>query len=173
VESGSYDYFVEAILGHGGKMRSYSSNSDDNALVGSVAGNKGAISFFGASYYFGNQDKVKALKIVNPKTQVAVLPTRETIESGEYSPLSRPLFIYVNLEKLKQPQVRVFVEEYLKLVPELAGKVGYVPLPEEIYDRANANFKERKAGTHFVDADGNSRSGSLEAVYKPENLLSN
>jgi phosphate transport system substrate-binding protein len=82
------------------------------------------------------------------------------------------LFIYVNLEKLNQPQVREFVAEYLKLVPELAGKVGYVALPEGIYKRANANFKERKTGTHFVDAEGNSRSGSLEEIFQPENLVS-
>jgi phosphate transport system substrate-binding protein len=137
-----------------------------------VAGNKGAISFFGASYYFGNKDKVKALKVVNPETKTAVLPSKETIESGEYAPLSRPLFIYVNLKKLDEPQVREFVKEYLKLVPELAGKVGYVALPEAIYKQASANFDARKTGTHFVDAEGNSRSGSLVEIFQPENLVS-
>lgn len=169
-ESGTYDYFKEVILGEE-TVRPYSTNSDDNALVSSVAGNKGAISFFGASYYFGNKDKLKALKVVNPETGNAVAPGQETIESGEYSPLSRPLFIYVNQERLKNAQVRIFVEDYLKNAGELAAKVNYVALPKPIYERAQEHFKERKAGTHFLDAEGNSRSGSLEEIYKAENLV--
>ncbi len=170
-ESGTYDYFTEAILGKNGRMRGdYSPNADDNALVTSIAGTKGAIGFFGASYYFGNKDKLKALKVVNPETKHAVLPSPETVESGEYSPLSRPLFIYVNTESNKKPQVREFVKEYINHAGELATSVDYVALPKVIYDRAKTNLKEKKTGTHFVDAQGNSRSGSLKEIYKAENL---
>ncbi len=168
-ESGTYDYFQEVIL-EGAEPRPYSTNSDDNALVSSVAGNKGSIGFFGASYYFGNTDKLKALKVINPQTGKAVAPTAETIESGEYFPLSRPLFIYVNVEKLRQPQVRIFVEDYLKNAGELAAKVSYVALPEEISKRAETHLKQKKTGTHFLDAEGNNRSGSLEEIYTEANL---
>ncbi len=169
-ESGTYDYFKEAIL-KGGEMRGdYSPNADDNALVTSIAGTKGAIGFFGASYYFGNKDKLKALKVVNPETKQAVLPSPETVESGEYSPLSRPLFIYVNTESYKKAQVREFVKEYINHAGELATSVNYVALPQEVYDRAKEHLKEKKTGTHYVDAEGNSRSGSLKEIYKAENL---
>jgi phosphate transport system substrate-binding protein len=169
-ESGTYDYFTEAILDKQPIRGDYSPNKDDNALVNSIAGTKGAIGFFGASYYFGNTDKLKALKVVNPKTGKAELPSTATIESGEYFPLSRPLFIYINKGKLNQPQIRVFVEDYLEHAAELAAGVNYVALPEKIYEQAKSNFKAKKAGTHFVDENGNSRSGSLENIFKAENL---
>ena len=111
-------------------------SEDDNVLVTGVAGEKGAIGFFGASYYFSNADKIRAVKIVNPETGEAVAPTPETIESGEYAPFSRPLFIYVNSESLKRPEMRKFVGFYLDHGAELATQVDYVASTIERRDPA-------------------------------------
>jgi phosphate transport system substrate-binding protein len=140
-------------------------------LVTGVAGEPYAIGFFGAAYYFENQEKLKAAKIVNPETGRAVAPTAETIVSGEYAPFSRPLFIYVKEASLGRPEMKKFVEFYLDHAAETAGKVNYAPLPQELYAAARDHCKKRLLGTHFLTADGQSRSGSLATVYTAENLL--
>jgi phosphate transport system substrate-binding protein len=117
-----------------------------------------------------NQDKLKAVPIVNPETGKPVSPTSETIESGEYAPLSRPLFIYVNAKSIRRPEVKVFVGHYLDNAAEFAQAVGYVALPAEAYARAKEVMRARKTGTCYLDAEGNARKGSLVDVYKPENL---
>lgn len=171
-DSGTFDYFKEVVADKGAIRSDVSPSEDDNVLVTGVAGDKNAIGFFGASYYFENKDKLKAVPIVNPETEKAVAPTPETIENGEYAPFSRPLFIYVNVESIKRPEMKRFVEFYLDKAPEAAAKVKYVALPKDIYDRAKTHYEERLTGTHYLDADGNKRKGALTEVYKKENLPS-
>ena len=123
-DSGTYDYFVEEILGKDGQMRKdYSPSSDDNQLVLGVEGDKGAVGFFGYAYYLEQKDKLKALKING------IEPLEENVKSGKYVPLSRPLFIYINKKALAdKPQVKSFVAFYLEKAPTIVGEVGYVPL---------------------------------------------
>lgn len=140
-DSGTFDYFVEAILGKKAKMRGDASFSeDDNVLVTGIAGDKSAIGFFGLAYYEENKDKLKLVGVVNPKTNKAVEPTLETVKSGEYAPLSRPIFIYVN-DKAKGRQVVVdYVNYYLDNAGQLSKQVGYIPLPDEVYAKGKADF---------------------------------
>ncbi len=169
-DSGTFDYFKEVVAGEGDEMRGdMSTSEDDNQLVTGVAGEKGAIGFFGASYYFTNKDKLKAVPIVNPDGN-ATLPSPETIESGEYAPFSRPLFIYVNADAAKRPEIKKFVAYYLKNAADMAKKVQYVALPEEIGKRALEHYENRLTGTHYLDQEGNKRSGALAKVYIKENL---
>lgn len=172
--SGTYDYFKEVVVDEdaGEKLREdMSLNEDDNALVTGVAGNKYAIGFFGVAYYNENTDKLKAVAIVNPATETAMLPEAEHIESGAYAPFSRPLFIYVSTESLNRAEMQAFTEFYMTEVPGLVANVGYVRLPEEIMERGYDVLDNESAGTVFVDADGNSRKGKLGEVYTDENRI--
>ena len=133
-DSGTFDYFKEVIVGKKGAIRSdMSVSEDDNVLVKGVAGDKYAIGFFGYAYYIENKDKLKSVGVMNPKTGKVVLPDRKTIESGEYAPFSRPLFIYVNARSMRRPDVRDFVRFYRKESPKLCVEVGYVSLPKQMY----------------------------------------
>ncbi|MBC8874326.1 MAG: PstS family phosphate ABC transporter substrate-binding protein [Planctomycetes bacterium] len=173
-DSGTFDYFFGDVVAKDEENEhprdDMSVSEDDNVLVTGVAGEKGAIGFFGASYYFANIDKIKAVKIVNPDGK-AVAPTRETIASGEYAPFSRPLFIYVKLDSLKRPEVKQFIEFYLKNAASLATKVDYVPLPDEIYELARNHYQDRLTGTHFLTREMEKRSGTIAELYTSENLV--
>mgnify|MGYP000591370685 CR=1 FL=1 len=123
-DSGTFDYFVEEILGKEGQIRiDYSPSSDDNQLVQGVEGDKGSLGFFGYAYYIEQKDKLNAVAVNG------VRPTDETVRTGKYKPLSRPLYIYVNKKSLKEkPEVRAFVEYYLKNANKAVKLTGYVPL---------------------------------------------
>ena len=172
-DSGTFDYFKEVVVGKDDSAirDDMSVSEDDNQLVQGIANTKGAIGFFGASYYFANQDKLRAVKIVNPNSGEAVEVSAENIESGKYSPFSRPLFIYINAKSARRPEVKVFVNHYLDNAAELAGAVKYVGLPTELYAEAKNHLKRRQAGTHFGNADGSKKSGSLRELSTKENLL--
>lgn len=166
-DSGTFDYFKEVIAGKKGAIRSdMSVSEDDNVLVNGVAGETGAIGFFGAAYYFENKDKLQACKIINPGTGKAVLPTAKTIENGSYAPFSRPLFIYVNARSARNPVTKAFVNYYLDHAGEMATLVGYVPLPKAMYARAESNWKAGKTGTQFLDGSGEKVRGALAQVYQ-------
>lgn len=166
-DSGTFDYFKEVVAGSSGSIRSdMSVSEDDNVLVRGVSGDRGGIGFFGCAYYFENKDKLKVVPIVNPETKKAVTPDSKTIESGEYAPFSRPLFIYVNKASAARPEVKAFVEFYLERGPALAAEVGYVKLPEEIYKRARANFAKGRTGTQFLNAKMEKVHGPLPSIYK-------
>ncbi|MGK7898451.1 MAG: PstS family phosphate ABC transporter substrate-binding protein [Xenococcus sp. (in: cyanobacteria)] len=127
-DSGTFDYFTSKINGDSGASRAdYTPSEDDNVLVQGVVGDKGAMGYFGLSYYFENQDKLKALAIDSGNGPVA--PSPETVIDGSYSPLSRPIFIYVNKAALDKPEVAEFVEFYLENAEELVPETGSVPLP--------------------------------------------
>lgn len=169
--SGTFDYFKE-VLGKEVPVRpDMSTSENDNVLVQGVSGDKNAIGFFGAAYYFSNKEKVKAVKIINPKTKVAVAPATDTVISGEYAPYSRPLFIYVNASSMKKPEVKKFVEYYLANAAKLAEEVQYFPLPEDVYKTAGENFKAGKLGSHFVTSEGKQREGAFLDLFKAENLV--
>ena len=140
-DSGTFDYFVEAILGKKAKMRGDAAFSeDDNVLVTGVAGDKAAIGFFGLAYYEENKDKLQLVPIVNPKTNAAVQPNLESVKTGAYAPLSRPIFIYVS-DKAKGRQVVVdYVNYYLDNAGKLSAQVGYIPLPDELYAESKSKF---------------------------------
>ncbi|MFZ1247954.1 MAG: PstS family phosphate ABC transporter substrate-binding protein [Leptotrichiaceae bacterium] len=125
-DSGTFDYFVEEILGKDGQIRiDYSPSSDDNQLVQGVEGDKGSLGFFGYAYYIEQKDKLNAVAVNG------VRPTDETVKTGKYKPLSRPLYIYVNKKSLKEkPEVRAFVEYYLKNASKAVKLTGYVPLSD-------------------------------------------
>lgn len=163
--SGTYDYFNEVVAGKEGKMRTdMNLNEDDNVLVRGVSGNPNAIGFFGVAYYEENKDALKAVPIVN-KEGKAVSPTLETIESGEYNPFSRPLFIYVNAQSAKRPEVKAFVNYYLAEAADVVGEVGYAPLPRSIYTKAKSNFRKGDTGSDFLK-DGENVEGSLTELYQ-------
>lgn len=165
-DSGTFDYFREVVLGKDGKARSDASVSeDDNALVRGVAGDEGAIGFFGCAYYFENKDVVRCVPIVSPKGD-AVSPTKETIETGTYAPFSRPLFIYVSLKSVSKPEIVAFVDYYIENAGKYAEEVGFVKLPDSMYALVKANWIARKTGSQFFDAEGKSLTGALETVYK-------
>ncbi len=131
-DSGTYDYFNEVILDDAPIVEKATLSEDDNVLVQGVMGDKYAIGYFGFSYYVENKENLKVVPVDSGKG--AVEPTLETIESGEYSPLSRPLFIYVNNEAVKSKlEVYEFVKFTLENGAELAEDVGYVKLKDEDY----------------------------------------
>ena len=143
-DSGTFDYFNEVILEDEPIVEGATLSEDDNVLVTGVAGDKNAIGYFGYAYYTENTDKLKVVPIVNPETDEAVKPTNDTIQSNEYAPLSRPLFIYVNNEKVKDEAIYNFVKYTLENAGELATDVGYVNLPKEKYDQALSKLESLK-----------------------------
>jgi phosphate transport system substrate-binding protein len=134
-DSGTFDYFTEAIVGEEDASRSdYTASADDNVLVIGVEGDEGALGYFGYAYYEESSDKLNAVAIDNGNGCVA--PSRATIESGRYAPLSRPMFIYVRRDALERPEVAAFVEFYLTNAAALIPETGYVPLGESDYTSA-------------------------------------
>jgi phosphate transport system substrate-binding protein len=131
-DSGTFDYFTEAICGKKGNSRTdYTPSSNDNVLIQGVQGNAGAIGYFGYAYYVLNKDTLRAIRIAPGSDKAsAVAPTDETILSGKYAPLSRPLFLYVNKKSLARSEVAAFLRFYLERGPSLVKEVHYIPLPE-------------------------------------------
>ena len=131
-DSGTFDYFTEEIMGEAQLSRAdYTASADDNVLVQGIAGGKYSLGYFGYSYYQENMDKLKLVAVDSGKG--CVLPTSESIENGIYSPLSRPLFIYVSKQSMERPEVKAFVEFYLDNAADLAQEVGYIKLGDAEY----------------------------------------
>jgi phosphate transport system substrate-binding protein len=166
-DSGTYDYFTQAVVGEEGASRGdFTASEDDNVLVQGIASDQNALGFFGLAYYMENQDKLKAVPIQPPGGGDPVLPSVESARDGSYQPLSRPIFIYVSKQAADELEsVQQFVEFYLD--PEnaevLVEEVGYVPLPTEAYELALRNFHERHTGTAF--------GGGSQVGVAIENLL--
>lgn len=139
-DSGTFDYFTEEIVGEIQASRpDYTASADDNVLIRGVSGDRNALGYFGYAYYTENSDKLKLIAIDNGLG--CVTPTIEAIRTGEYAPLSRPLFIYVNKRSLERPEVKAFVEFYLEKGMELVREVGYVPLQEVSYNSQLSKFQ--------------------------------
>lgn len=147
-DSGTYDYFSEAINGQEASRNDYNFSEDDRALVNAIGQDPNALGYFGHAYYEQNRDKLKALKVDNGGGPVEA--GRENVETGKYQPLSRPLFIYVNAAKAQDnPALQAFVEYYLNNAPALVNSIGYIPLPEEGYHLSRVHFQRFKVGTVF------------------------
>jgi phosphate transport system substrate-binding protein len=145
--SGTFDYFTEAVVGTAKASRTdYTPTEDDNITVQGVASNPGAMGYFGFAYYEQNRQRVRALAI--DAGQGPVEPSAETIASAAY-PLARPLFIYVNAEALRRPNVQRFAQYYVANAARLAPQVGYVPLPVEAYATYGERLNGRQVGTAF------------------------
>jgi phosphate transport system substrate-binding protein len=134
VASGTYDYFTEAIVGKSGSSRGdYTASEDDNVLVQGIAGDKHSIGFFGLAYYEENIDKLKLVGVDEGNGPIE--PTEQTVKDGTYSPLSRPIFIYVSNVAAERSEVVEFVNFYLNNAPTLVPDVGYIPLPQAEYQK--------------------------------------
>jgi phosphate transport system substrate-binding protein len=139
-DSGTFDYFTEVIVGAEGLSRpDYTASADDNVLVQGIAGDQNSLGYFGYAYYVENQDKLKIVAIDGGEGCVA--PSVETVRSGEYSPLSRPLFVYVRKDALEQPEVAAFMRYYLTEGRALATEVGYVEAPDAVYEEGLAKLQ--------------------------------
>ena len=147
-DSGTFDYFTEAVMGKAKASRGdFTASEDDNTLVQGVENNKSALGYFGFAYYAAHKDKLKAVKIDGGKGPVA--PTVENVINGTYSPLSRPLFIYVKESSAGRPEVREFVQFIMTQGADLVTEVGYVPLPKNAYQLAWKHFNDKKLGSVF------------------------
>jgi phosphate transport system substrate-binding protein len=148
-DSGTFDYFTEAVNGRSKASRGdFTASEDDNVLVQGVSRDVDAIGFFGFAYYAENRDKIKALPI-SWKGGAAVAPTETTVINGTYQPLSRPIFIYVNANSAKRPEVREFAEFYNRNAPKLVKEVKYVPLPPAAYNYNIDALAKNRVGTKF------------------------
>ncbi len=150
-DSGTFDYFTEAIVGKAKSSRGdFTASEDDNVLVQGISGDKNALGYFGLAYYEENKEKLKVVPIINPATTKAITPSLDTVKDGSYSPLSRPLFIYINKKAAaEKPEVKEFVEYYLKNADMLTKQVKYVPLPASAYKLAHGRFAKMKTGSMF------------------------
>ena len=154
VDSGTYDYFTEAINGKAKASRGdFTSSEDDNVLVQGIAGDELALGFIPFAYYEANQGKLKLVPIDDGKKENgdgALLPSAETIKNGTYQPLSRPIFIYISRTANDKPEVQKFVDFYLKNADKLVREVGYVPLGSEIYALVSDRYGKKTLGSAFA-----------------------
>lgn len=173
-DSGTFDYFTEAIVGKAKSSRGdYTASEDDNTLVTGVSNDTYALGYVPLAYYEENKGKLKVVAIVGgekaPKKNEAVLPSRTTVETGTYFPLSRPIFIYINESSLKKAEVKDFVNFYLDKGAAVVPQVKYVALPAKAYEMGKQHIKANKLGTVF---GGHSEVGlKIEQLMKREGSL--
>lgn len=149
-DSGTYDYFVEALLGEDGSRGDYTASEDDNVIVQGVEADKGGLGFFGFAYYEENADQLGIVQIENAAGE-CVTPTVETIKDGSYNPLSRPIFFYVSKTALEEkPQVQAYVDFNLDAANAgLITEVGYVGLPDDVLAKAKERVAAKTVGSIF------------------------
>lgn len=150
-DSGTFDYFVEAILGEDDIREDFLPSEDDNVLVEGVSGDVNALGYFGLAYYEANQEILNAVAI-DAGDGNCVSPSPETVQDGSYTPLSRPLFVYVSASSLERPEMQEFTRFYLNEAAFLAADVGYVASPEETYAADLEKFEAAIAGTGTPDS---------------------
>ena len=162
VDSGTFDYFTEVIVGKAQQSRGdYTSSEDDNVLVQGIGGDEHALGFFGYAYYEENRDKLKLVAIDDGNDSNGkgpILPSPETVKDGTYAPLSRPIFIYPNVEALERAEVKSFVDFYVGQGTSLVREVGYIPLTDREYELVRARVAKKRSGTMY----GEGREGTLE-----------
>lgn len=153
VDSGTFDYFTEAIVGKGGSSRGdFTASEDDNVLVQGVATDSLALGFFGVAYYEHNKERLKLVPVDDENDgngKGPVFPEYDNVVKGTYQPLARPIFIYVNRKSADKPEVRKFVEYYMKTGAGLTKEVGYIALPDRAYELALRRFEKRVTGSVF------------------------
>jgi phosphate transport system substrate-binding protein len=149
-DSGTFDYFSEAVAGKAHASRGdYSPNEDDNVIVQGIEGNPYALGYLPFAFYDSNQTRLKALAVDAEKGKGPVIPSSETVLDGSYSPLSRPMFIYVNSKSAARPEVKAFVDFYLTNGAELAAEERCPPLPATAYKTCKERFEQRQTGSAF------------------------
>ncbi|MEY3720564.1 MAG: hypothetical protein RL618_1083 [Pseudomonadota bacterium] len=164
-DSGTFDYFTEAINGKSKASRGdFTASEDDNVLVQGVSQDVNAIGYFGYAYYAENTSRLKSLAIVEKEGKPAVAPSEASVLDGSYQPLSRPIFIYVNVKSLAKNEVREFTEFYLKNATRIAKEVKYVPLPERAYAAGLDRLSKMNKGTVY--------GGKNEVGVKIDDLFS-
>ncbi|MBW4446470.1 MAG: PstS family phosphate ABC transporter substrate-binding protein [Spirirestis rafaelensis WJT71-NPBG6] len=148
-DSGTYDYFMEAIKDESKTTRNdYTSNKDDNMLVKGVSQDPNGLGYFGFAYYEANTTQLKALAVDSGKG--STMPSPQAMAKNLYQPLTRPLFIYINYHSAQvKPEVKEFVDFYLAKAPKLVNQVGYIPLSEEVYHLDLVQFNQGEVGTVF------------------------
>ena len=162
VDSGTFDYFTEAIVGKSRASRGdFTASEDDNVLVQGIASDRGGLGFFGYAYYAENPDKLKLVAVDSGKGPIA--PSTKTVMDGTYSPLSRPIFIYINKKSAERAEVKEFVDFYLKNASKLVKQVKYIPLPDRAYQLATERFNKKATGSLF--------GGEAKIGMKIEDLL--
>jgi phosphate transport system substrate-binding protein len=171
VDSGTYDYFTEAIVKKEHASRGdYTSSEDDNILVQGISKDELALGFFGFAYYDENKDKLKLVPVDDGKAENGAGPipaSAETIRNNTYQPLARPIFVYVSKQSLGRPEVAELVKFYLTSAPKLVGEVGYVPLPERAYQLAQGRVDAKKTGSIFA-GKGSQVGVSIEQLLAEE-----
>jgi len=170
VDSGTYDYFTEAIVGKEGASRGdFTSSEDDNVIVQGVSSDELALGFLPLAYVEQNRARLKIVPLDDGKPDNGngpITPSVQTVRDGTYQPLSRPLFIYVSRKAADRPEVQQFVEMFFTRA-DLVREVGYIELPPQIYELARKHFADRKVGTAF--GEGGSQVGlTLEALLARE-----
>jgi phosphate transport system substrate-binding protein len=168
-DSGTFDYFTEAINGKAKDSRGdFQASEDDNVLVTGVAGDEGSLGYFGYAYVVENEGKIKTVHIKATDTAPAVSPSVETVKNATYQPLSRPLFIYVKKEAAARPEVKSFVDFYLSdsFIPLIQSReVGYIALTDEIYQAIGKRFEAGTVGTLFPN--GAEVGATLDRYLQP------
>ena len=169
-DSGTFDYFTEAINGKSKASRGdFTASEDDNVLVQGVSRDVNALGYFGFAYYVENKDKLTAVPIATEAGKPAVGPSIDAVINGSYQPLSRPIFIYVNAKSLERPEVKQFIEFYMKNADALVREVKYVPLPPKAYAYNLDHLDKKQLGTKF---GGEAKVGlTIEDLMKMEAKL--
>ena len=167
-DSGTFEYFTEAIVGKAKSSRGdFTASEDENVLVQGVASDIYALGFFGFAYYIENRNKINAVAI--DSGEGGVLPSAATVENTSYKPLSRPIFIYVNAKSTEKPEVHEFVNFYMNNAPELVTEVKYFPLSKEVYNLNLEHLNKKKVGTVFNHGTG--INVKLEEILKQDSRL--
>ncbi len=169
-DSGTFDYFTEAVTGKSKSSRGdFTASEDDNVLVQGVSQDVNAIAFFGYAYYAENLSRLRAVPISAKGGKPAIGPSEKSVLDGSYQPLSRPIFIYVNAKSMAKPEVKEFVEYYMKESAKIAKEVKYVPLPAKAYTINLEHLAKGKKGTVFGGA--NEVGITIEALLAREAKL--
>ena len=164
-DSGTFDYFTEAIVGKTKSSRGdFTAAEDDNVLVQGVSNDMYALGYFGYAYYIENQKKIRAVAI--DSGDGGVIPSAETVQNTTYQPLSRPLFIYVKAKSTEKPEIKEYVKFFMDNAPALVNEVKFFPLPSKVYSLNIQHFNQKRIGTVFLNE---SEVGiSIEEVLKRE-----
>jgi len=171
VDSGTYDYFTEAVVGKEHSSRGdFTSSEDDNVLVQGISSDNFALGFFGMAYYEHNRDKLKIVPVDDENDangKGPIIPEYENVVKGIYQPLSRPLFIYVSKKSADKQEVKRFIDFYMKGAAELSKEVGYISLPNTAYELVLKRFENRKVGSIF-GGHGSQVGVKIEELLKKE-----
>ena len=140
-DSGTFEYFTEAINGRARASRTdYQASEDDNVLVQGVTGERGGMAYFGYSYFVENQSRLNAVQVTNPKTNNCVAPSKATVHNAAYKPLSRPLFIYAKGSSFKRREVQAFIDFIFDNEVAIANRSDFISLTPNQLKRAKTNF---------------------------------